>query len=444
MAIAQMISSMGQQQANYGAAVGKSLIQLGQQVKEQLAMEEYQRQASAALPAMQQDYTNAFKKIEAGNIAEGYTDILNTSMQYGSTQNPFLMQQIEQANKMGKDAANVVISQGWQDIQRSQIMAKGAGGLPSMSPQEAATQALLPDQAQDQAQVRGQEVDVLLPEEEIDLEATPEAMQGVDEQPQKFDPKAAAEQITIIAEGAGTKAFKDALKNAAANPPTEETVADMQASVNEFNQLDEAGKQSLIQSNTITVDTKQKLDELKKDKSFFQIENADKIIGKGYNGLVLKPSVEAKGTTIGKSQSVSYGTNAESLRTFEKTISGAVTELNSGKMGDFISNQGGAMNVDVEVVEEEVDGEIKQASYLVNKKDPNVRFKILGGSERVKAANLAIQNIKGIPAELQRLNNRGATARMISIPVPKAQGPTRESVRKTKTPRTLDEILKQK
>jgi hypothetical protein len=440
MAIAEMISSMGQQQANYGAAVGQSLIQLGQQVGQQLAMKEYQRQASAALPAMQQDYTNAFKKIEAGNIAEGYTDILNTSMQYGSTQNPFLMQQIEQANKMGKDAANVVISQGWQDIQRSQMMAKAAGGLPSMSPQEAATQALLPDQAQ----VRGQEVDVPLPEEEVDLEATPEAMQGVDEQPQKFDPKAASEQITIIAEGAGTKVFKDALKNAAANPPTEETVADMQASVNEYNQLDEAGKQSLIQSNTITVDTKQKLDELKKDKSFFQIENADKIIGKGYNGLVLTPSVEAKGTTIGKSQSVSYGTNAESLRTFEKTISGAVTELNSGKMGDFISNQGGAMNVDVEVVEEDVDGEIKQVSYLVNKKNPDVRFKILGGSERVKAADLAIQNIKGIPAELQRLNNRGATARMISIPVSKAQGPTREAVRKTKTPRTLDEILKQK
>jgi hypothetical protein len=440
MAIAQMISSMGQQQANYGAAVGQSLIQLGQQVGQQLAMKEYQRQASIALPAMQQDYTNAFKKIEAGNIAEGYTDILNTSMQYGSTQNPFLMQQIAQANKMGKDAANIVISQGWQDIQRSQMMAKGAVGLPSMSPQEAATKALLPDQAQ----VRGQEVYVPLPEEEVDLEATPEAMQGVDEQPQKFDPKAASEQITIIAEGAGTKAFKDALKNAAANPPTEETVADMQASVNEYNQLDEAGKQSLIQSNTITVDTKQKLNELKKDKSFFQIENADKIIGKGYNGLVLTPSVEAKGTTIGKSQSVSYGTNAESLRTFEKTISGAVTELNSGKMGDFISNQGGAMNVDVEVVEEDVDGEIKQVSYLVNKKNPDVRFKILGGLERVKAADLAIKNIKGIPAELQRLNNRGATARMISIPVPKAQGPTREAVRKTKTPRTLDEILKQK
>ena len=440
MAIAQMISRMGQQQANYGAAVGQSLIQLGQQVKQQLETKEYKRQASAALPAMQQDYINAFKKIEAGDIAAGYTDILNTSMQYGSTQNPFLMQQIEQANKMGKDAANVVISQGWQDIQRSQMRAKLTGGLPSMSPQEAATQALLPEQAQ----VRGQEVDVTLPGEEVDLEAAPEAMQGVDEQQQKFDPKAASEQITTIAEGAGTKAFKDALKNAAANPPTEETVADMQASVNEYNQLDEAGKQSLIQSNTIIVDTKQKLDELKKDKSFFQIENADKIIGKGYNGLVLKPSVEAKGTTIGKSQSVSYGTNAESLRTFEKTISGAVTELNNGKMGDFISNQGGAMNVDVETVEEDVNGEIKQVSYLVNKKNPDVRFKILGGSERVKAADLAIKNIKGIPAELQRLNNRGATARMISIPVPKAQGPTREAVRKTKTPRTLDEILKQK
>ena len=52
MALPAMISEMGQQQANYGAAVGQSLIALGQQVGQQLATREYQRQAQAALPAL--------------------------------------------------------------------------------------------------------------------------------------------------------------------------------------------------------------------------------------------------------------------------------------------------------------------------------------------------------------------------------------------------------
>lgn len=140
-----MISDYSKQQLNYGMAVGQSLMQLGQQVGQQLAQKEYQRQAAQALPAMQESYRNAFEKIGQGNITEGYMDVLNTGMQFGANQNPFLMGYIEQANKFAKEAGSSVLSQGWQDIQRggraggggrtgaqeaAEIM--GGGGIPGM------------------------------------------------------------------------------------------------------------------------------------------------------------------------------------------------------------------------------------------------------------------------------------------------------------------------
>lgn len=131
MALPAMISDYSKQQLNYGMAVGQSLMQLGQQVGQQLAQKEYQRQASAALPAMQESYRNAFAKIGQGNITEGYMDVLNTGMQYG--QNPFLSGYIEQANKFAKDAGSAFISQGWQDIQRG----GRAGGVTRSGAQEA-------------------------------------------------------------------------------------------------------------------------------------------------------------------------------------------------------------------------------------------------------------------------------------------------------------------
>jgi len=134
MAIPAMISDYSKQQLNYGMAVGQSLMQLGQQVGQQLAQREYQRQAAQALPAMQESYRNAFSKISQGDISGGYMDVLNTGMQFGANQNPFLMGYIEQANKFAKEAGSSVLSQGWQDIQRG----GRAGGGGRTGAQEAA------------------------------------------------------------------------------------------------------------------------------------------------------------------------------------------------------------------------------------------------------------------------------------------------------------------
>jgi len=132
MAIPAMITQMGQQQLNYGMSVGQSLQRLGQQVGQQLAQKEYQRQAAEALPAMQESYRQAFNKIQRGRISEGYMDVLNTGMQFGSNQNPFLMGFIEQANKFAKEAGDVTLSQGWQNIQRGGRAASAMGDVYSV------------------------------------------------------------------------------------------------------------------------------------------------------------------------------------------------------------------------------------------------------------------------------------------------------------------------
>lgn len=125
MAIPAMISEMGQQSANYGAAVGQSLIALGQQVGQQLATREYQRQAQAALPALQQTYSSALDKIEAGNVSAGYRDLMNAQLQFGATQNPFLNTINERLVKFTEDAANNVMKTRLYEMQYG---GRGGGG----------------------------------------------------------------------------------------------------------------------------------------------------------------------------------------------------------------------------------------------------------------------------------------------------------------------------
>jgi hypothetical protein len=136
MAIPAMITGFGEQSANYGAAVGQSLAQLGQQVGQQLAMREYQKQASAALPAMQQSYDEAFSKMGTANYLDGYKQLLQTNLQYGSTQNPFLAQYVEQANQTAKQLESAM----WRQAQYGgRGGAAGGAGMPAMGPSGAQT-----------------------------------------------------------------------------------------------------------------------------------------------------------------------------------------------------------------------------------------------------------------------------------------------------------------
>jgi len=231
-----------------------------------------------------------------------------------------------------------------------------------------------------------------------------------------------------IANTAKSEKFKSALTESAKTPPSEATLKDVQTSVKNYFALKDEEKKGVIDSNTATFKGRKEA-ESSAGKDFYRIEGADRILGKKYEGMILKPSVEAKGTTIGKSQSISYGTNAEDLRKFEGNVSGAISELNQGKIGNFISNTGGIFNIEKDVIQEQVKDKFRQikeekATYLIDKNNPENRIKVIDESQ-VKAFDI----LKTVPSELQRLSSRGATASLVAVQRPVGKGPTAEAAK---------------
>ena len=420
---------------NYGipaldySGVGNTLAALGQQVGQQLAAREYQRQAQTAIPALQATYKNAFDKIGQGNLSEGYGDLMDAQLQYGSSTNPFIQNMNQQMAAMSKQFADDYLRKSQIEAYNARSTAsRTSSGIPAMSPKEAAENALLtPNQ---NAPMTGGETETIEIDPQtgqpiatlinpVDAETPLPEMEGV-AQP---DPSAA---LTNIAKTAKSEKFKSALMEVAKYPPTKETENDFRQSVQNYFALKNEEKKSVIDSYTSAFKGRKEA-ESTMGKDFYRVEDADRILGKQYEGLILKPSVEAKGTTIGKSQSVTYGTNAEDLRRFEGNVSGSVSELNQGKVGNFISNNGGVFNLDKETVEEKItdeeSGETKEvkSTYLFNKNNPDNRIKILDDSQ-IKAFDM----LTIVPAELQRLTNRGATASLVAVERPTTKGPTRE------------------
>ena len=156
MALPQMISDFSAQQVNYGAAVGQSLAQLGQQVGQQLALREYQKQAQTVLPALQQTYTGAMDKIQAGQVTEGYRDIMNAQLQFGATTNPFIAQMNDMAGKVAETAANNYLKTKMYDMQYGGRGSSGSS-LPVMG-QSGAEQAQAALMGQAGGQPMGQDM----------------------------------------------------------------------------------------------------------------------------------------------------------------------------------------------------------------------------------------------------------------------------------------------
>lgn len=100
MALARMITDFSQQQENYGAAVGQSLIQLGQQVGQQLAMREYQRQAQMALPILQDQMQSALSDASTGNTSAAFSRLLPLVSNPQYTQNPYILPALEAGMKL--------------------------------------------------------------------------------------------------------------------------------------------------------------------------------------------------------------------------------------------------------------------------------------------------------------------------------------------------------
>ena len=90
MSIAEMIMQGGNQQSKNWSVLSENLGKLGQQVGNQLAMREYQKQAAEALPAMQAAYRSAMDDVSMGSVSEGYKKFMDAQFQFGTSQNPFI------------------------------------------------------------------------------------------------------------------------------------------------------------------------------------------------------------------------------------------------------------------------------------------------------------------------------------------------------------------
>jgi len=93
MSIAEQIMLGTQQQSKNWSVLSENLGRLGQQVGQQLAMREYQKQAAEALPAMQAAYRSAMDDVSRGSVSEGYKKFMDAQFQFGGSQNPFISNQ---------------------------------------------------------------------------------------------------------------------------------------------------------------------------------------------------------------------------------------------------------------------------------------------------------------------------------------------------------------
>jgi hypothetical protein len=107
MSIAEQIMLGTQQQQKNWSVLSENLGRLGQQVGQQLAMREYQKQAAEALPAMQAAYKSAMDDVAAGEVTQGYKKFMDAQFQFGASQNPFISQANEAAGTIFQNATTM-------------------------------------------------------------------------------------------------------------------------------------------------------------------------------------------------------------------------------------------------------------------------------------------------------------------------------------------------
>ena len=106
MSIAEMIMQGGNQQSKSWSVLSENLGRLGQQVGQQLAMREYQKQAAEALPVLQQQMQAALQDAGSGRSADAYSKLLPLISNPQYNQNPILLPGLEAALKATKDESD--------------------------------------------------------------------------------------------------------------------------------------------------------------------------------------------------------------------------------------------------------------------------------------------------------------------------------------------------
>jgi hypothetical protein len=338
--------------------------------------------------------------------------------------------------------------------------ASGSEYTPDIDPQEAARRALLGDNAPQTfttqvptdtvastpratgiPAVKGNIVEADLPRDsdkpyEINVS---EPVAEVPASPQKLP------DIKPFLDTAKSPAFIAALKSASKSKPSQEKLSEYGKYVEQYNQQPEEQKEAIKTGLSIVFPSYKDYEKGSKNISpnFIPLskEQTD-VIGDNITGLVLSPSVEAKGTSISTgesksggrtSQSVTFGTDKEALEKYQANFTGAASELSEGEIGKFLKKNGGVFNTTYSAAPRTADqdknpytkDDMPERVVLYNKNsdpnDPRVQ-KI----ELTKAQLLAYRIIKDSPAEMQRLRSRNSESSYVRFT---SAGPTKETAK---------------
>ena len=437
---------------NYGMQIGKDLAAYGEKIGLQIKDNRDKQQAMGSLPALQE----AMQAFQAGESGAGYSSIINLAAQDPS--NPYVQNLV----KLGMMGGTAIDENRYRMRMADAATARASGTAteftPDIDPQEAARRVLLGDNARPRDTQREETitidgengtstVDFSKPPTEIPDNAAAIDAANANNLPtdQRLETPASAPKLPDIKpflETAKSPAFIAALKSASKSKPSQEKLSEYGKYVEQYNQQPEEQKEAIKTGLSIVFPSYKDYEKGSKNISpnFIPLskEQTD-VIGDNITGLVLSPSVEAKGTSISsgesksggrQSQSVTFGTDKEALEKYQANFTGAASELSEGEIGKFLKKNGGVFNTTYSaaprkeiIIEDEDPTKIPEKVVLYNKNsdlnDPRTE-KI----ELTKAQLLAYRIIKDSPAEMQRLRSRNSESSYVRIA---AAGPTKET-----------------
>ena len=436
-----------QQNANYGIQMANDLSAFGQTVVKSMKDTRDSKTAQSMLPVMQQ----AMKSFGEGKSAEGYSTLLTLSA--ADPSNPYLDKLI----KVGLIGGQAVDDNRYRMRMADAATARASGTAteftPDIDPQEAARRVLLGDNARPRDTQREETitidgengtstVDFSKPPTEIPNNAAAidaaNAKNLPKDQGERLETPAPAEptaiDLSLIIKTAKSPAFQEALKAASKKPSSPERRSQYQQFIEQYDKQPEEQKEAINTDLSIVFPSYKDYEKERKNISpnFIPLskEQTD-VIGDNITGLVLTPSVEAKGTSISsgesksggrQSQSVTYGTDREALKDYYTNFTGAASELSEGEIGKFLKKNGGVFNTTYSAVPKTGDkddnkctkDEMPERVVLYNKNsdrnDPR--------TEKIELTNpqlVAYKVIKNSPAEIQRLKAMKSDSSFVRI-----------------------------
>ncbi len=439
---------------NYGMQIGKDLAAYGEKIGLQIKDNRDKQQAMGSLPALQE----AMQSFQAGDNAAGYSSLLTLSASDPS--NPY----VQNLTKLGFMGGTAIDENRYRmrmaDAANARVAAaSGSEYTPDIDPQEAARRALLGDNAPQTFTTEVPTNAVASTPKPTGIPATQERVEDdlprdsnkpyeinfsepvaeVPASPQK------SPDLKPFLDTAKSPAFIAALKSASKSKPSQEKLSEYGKYVEQYNQQPEEQKEAIKTGLSIVFPSYKDYEKGSKNISpnFIPLskEQTD-VIGDNITGLVLSPSVEAKGTSISTgesksggrtSQSVTFGTDKEALEKYQANFTGAASELSEGEIGKFLKKNGGVFNTTYSAAPRTADqdknpytkDDMPERVVLYNKNsdlnDPRTE-KI----ELTKAQLLAYKIIKDSPAEMQRLRSRNSESSYVRVA---AAAPTKETAK---------------